>query len=159
MNINFLHKEYVKSYTVDNSNWFYPLSSRADDDLLDGQMTTDLVKDGRAYTKYGKFCVQTICADVYKGPDKETGKTLFCVLFGIGKQNPADVSHDPDKGVEAAAYNAKVNPFMVIEFDHNPTFGELERYTDAYFEKNSQRYVLTVDEKRIKEELSWTKIH
>lgn len=158
MNINFLHKEYIKSFTVDNSNWVYPLSERATDDIPGGQMTTDLVKNGRTYTKYGKFCVQTICVDIYKGPDKETGKTLFCALFGIGKQNPVDLDNDREKGVEAAAYNAKVNPFMVIEFDHQPTFNEIEQYTDAYFAKNSQKYVLSADEKKLKEELEWSKI-
>lgn len=158
MNINFLHKEYVKSFIVNNSNWIYPLSERAGEDIPEGQMTTDLIRDGRTYTKHGKFCVQTICADLYKGPDKETGKTLFCVLFGIGKQNPMDANHDPERAEEAAAYNAKVNPFMTIEFDHQPCFDEINRYIELYFAKNGQAFVKTAEERKLKEELEWTRI-
>lgn len=159
MNINFLHKEYIKSFIVNNSNWFYPFSKRGSNDISEGQMTTDLVKDGRTYTKHGKFCVQTICADLYKGPGKTTGKTLFCVLFGMGKQNPMDLQHDPERGEEAAAYNAKVNPFMTIEFDHQPTFSEINQYIEIYFSRNGQRYVNTAEEKNIKEEERWSRIH
>lgn len=159
MNIDFLHKEFIKSFTVNNSSWWYPNSKKGTEYLQEGQMTTDLIVDGRTYTKHGKFCVQTICADLYKGPHKETGKTLFVVLFGMGKQNPVDTNHDPEKGVEAAAYNAKVNPFMTIEFDHFPNFGEINEYIDLYFKRNGQKYVMTKEELDKKIENQWTKIH
>lgn len=150
MKIDFLNKEYVTSYTLDNHNFYYNRTDLPDDAVDDGFMMSQLRSQGRKYYKHGKFCVQTMSGVVFKTTDKETKRHVYILEFGITKQNPSDRVHDKVEACENSVMNAFSNPVIQVILDHRPDFYEFRDYAMPYLLRAKQQYVNTVEENEVK---------
>ena len=70
---------------------------------------TDVVIDGRQYTKYGTLQAVTIVGNLYE--DHNGNRILTC---GIAKQHPCDTKCDKHMAYEVAQARAWSNPDIVI---------------------------------------------
>lgn len=150
MSIDYLNKELVTTYTLDNHNFFYNRTDLPDDAVGDGFMMSELRSQGRKYYKHGKFCVQTMTGAVYKTRDKKTNRSVWLLQCGIAKQNPSDIVHCKYDGAEASIENAFAEPVMSIIIDHCPDFYEFRDYVHPYLCMAKQQYVNTVQENEVR---------
>lgn len=146
MKFDFLNKELIASYTLDNHNFYYNRTNLLNDEVETGHMMTEVRVDGRKYYKEGKFCIQTITANVYKSNDKETRRTVYMITCGLAKQNQVDLKHDKKVAGEESAVKAFTEPIIQIQLDHKPSFHEVKEYVNLYFAYNTQQYVFTAKE-------------
>lgn len=162
MKVDFLNKEFVKSYFIDNHNYFYSHQQYIGDDNFDtpepviegkkyGFMETEMKSQGRTYIKTGKFCIQTMVGNIYKTEDVRTKETRYILQIGITKQNPSDLVHDKKVAAEYGQEQAVSEPVMTILLDHQPDFYEFRDYTHPYMANNKQKFVMTVEEKEVYE--------
>lgn len=143
MTPDFLNKEIVTTYIVDNRKMRYNKSDLPLSSVDTGHMVTQLRSLGRKYYKSGKFCIQTMAGVVYKTNDKETRRHLYILQCGVARQSPVDTKHDSDTAVEAAIKNAVVSPVISIMLDHLPEFYEFNDYAMPYLYNAKQQYVNT----------------
>lgn len=149
MKIDYLNKEFVTSYTLDNHNFYYNRTDLPKNVVQDGFMMSCLRSQGRKYYKSGKFCVQTMSGCVYKTHDEKTNKTVYLLQCGIAKQNPQDLVHNKHEALERSINNTLYEPVMTIILDHKPDFYEFRCYVMPYLSNSKQQYVNTVDENEI----------
>lgn len=149
MSIDYLNKEFVTSYTLDNHNFYYNRTDLPDDAVQDGFMMSSLRSQGRKYYKTGKFCVQTMSGCVYKTHDKKTKRTVYLLQCGVARQNPQDLVHNKYEAAERSLENTLSEPVMSIMLDHMPDFYEFRDYVMPYLLNSKQQYVNTVDENEI----------
>lgn len=145
MTVDFLTKEFVTSYFIDNHNFAYGYFPN-DTEVDAGHMVTQVVSNGRSYYKTGKFCVQTLVGAVFKTVDKETKATRYMLQVGLAKQNQHDLRHDKVVAHETAFQHAYTDPVMTILLDHKPDFYEFRDYAETYFAFNKQKFVFTAEE-------------
>lgn len=168
MKVDFLNKEFVKSYFIDNHNYFYSYQFNegfdghdADDEqcvpdpVVEGKkygfLETEVKSQGRTFIKTGKFCVQTMVGNIYKAEDERTKQTRYILQIGISKQNPADLIHDKKVAIEFGQEQAMTEPVMTILLDHQPGFYEFREYARTYLVCNKQKFVMTAEEKQVYE--------
>lgn len=149
MTVDFLTKEFVTSYFINNHNFAYgtfPNGSEVDA----GQMVTPLESHGRTYYKTGKFCIQTLVGVVFKTWDKETKATRYMLQVGLAKQSQCDLRHDKTVAHDEAFQHAYTDPVITILLDHRPDFYEFRDYAETYFVFNKQKFVNTAKENLVR---------
>lgn len=167
MKVDFLNKEFVKSYFIDNHNYFYSHQSEKGFDERDavekyvpdsvvsgkqyGFLETEVISQGRTFIKTGKFCVQTMVGNIYKAEDERTKQTRYILQIGIAKQSPTDLIHDKKVAIEAGQEQAMTEPVMTILLDHRPGFYEFRDYVKPYLLNGKQKFVMTAEEKQVYE--------
>lgn len=153
MKVDFLNKEFVKSFFIDNHNYFYSFAANADGPVMEGKewgfMETVLNSQGREYIKTGKFCIQTLVGNIYKTFDTKTNATRYILLVGLSKQNPSDLIHNKKVAIETAQEYACTEPVMTILLDHCPGFHEFRDYAIPYLKMAKQKFVMTAQEKEV----------
>lgn len=150
MSIDYLNKEVVASYTLDNHNFFYNRTDLPDDVVKDGFMMSETRSFGRKYYKHGKFCVQTMSGVVYKTNDKKTKKTIYLLQCGLAKQSKEEFVHDKHEAAQVSLENTFAEPVISIVLDHFPDFYEFREYAIPYLTYASQNYVNTAEENKCK---------
>lgn len=129
--IDLFNKELVNTFT-------YTTISR------DREVCTDVMIDGRMYTKYGKLQSITIVGNLYQ--DEEGNRMLLC---GIARQHPCDARNDKKVAYEVAQERAVSNPDIVF----NTVPNHITRYN---FQRMMEWYVDGMDDLefiRTKEEI------
>lgn len=117
-NFDFLTKELVDSFS-------YTTITK------DREAYSDVVIDGRSYTKWGTLQAVTIVGNLYE--DFRGNRILMC---GVAKQHPCDTKVNKQIAYEAAQAHAMFNPDIVInnvpEYINKFNFGKMmEWYVDA----------------------------
>lgn len=143
MNIDYLNKTVVASYTIDNHNFFYNRTDLPDNAVNAGFMMSEMRVAGRKYYKHGKFCIQTMSGIVYKTYDKKTKKTIYLLQCGLAKQSSKEFKHDKHEAAAVSIENAFAEPVISIVLDHLPDFYEFRKYAFPYLIHASQKYVCT----------------
>ena len=151
MNIDYLNKEMVASYTLDNHNCYYNRTDLPDEAVGDGFMMSELRSAGRKFYKSGKFCVQTMSGVVYKTQDKKTKRTAYLLQCGVAKQNPTDLVHNKHEAAEVSLEHTFTEPVVSIILDHFPDFYEFRDYALPYLLNAKQQYVNTTEENDVAE--------
>lgn len=151
MKPNYLIKEFITSYTLDNHNCYYNRTDLPDDAVQDGFMMSELRSQGRKYYKSGKFCVQTMSGVVHKTQDLNTKKTIYILQCGLAKQNSTDLVHKKRHGAMNSLANAFIEPVITVMLDHMPTFYEFRAYAMPYLLTAQQQYVNTTQENKVAE--------
>lgn len=156
MSIDYLNKEVVASYTLDNHNFFYNRTDLPDAVVKDGFMMSETRELGRKYYKHGKFCIQTMSGVVYKTCDKKTNKTVYLLQCGLAKQSREELVHDKHEAAQVSLENTFAEPVISVVLDHFPDFYEFREYAIPYLSRASQSYVYTADENKYRQN-SWDK--
>lgn len=150
MNIDYLNKTVVASYTIDNHNFSYNRTDLPDDAIKPGFMMSELRSLGRKYYKRGEFCIQTMSGVVYRTCDKKTKKTVYLLQCGLAKQSNEERVHDKHKAAQVSLENTFIEPVISIVLDHLPDFYEFREYAVPYLMYASQKYVNTAGENKLR---------
>lgn len=112
---NFLGKELVRTFVYTTAT-------------QDREAYTDVVINGRKYTKYGTLQAVTFVGNLYKVDDKH-------VLFvGLSRQHPCDTKVNKRLGYEIASENALDDPFMIIEVNNKFNKHMFNDFVEGYMD-------------------------
>lgn len=127
--IDFLTKELVNTFTYTTIN-------------RDREVCTDVMIDGRMYTKYGKLQAVTIVGNLYQ--DEEGNRLLTC---GVARQHPCDSKIDKHIAYEIAQERAVAEPDIVITTVPNHiTRYNFQRMMEWYIDGMDLQFIKTAEE-------------
>lgn len=107
---------------------------------------TDVVIDGRQYTKWGTKTATTIVGNLYKiGRSVEPDKYLL--LCGVARQSETTgFGITEEAAAELAAINAQINPKIMMEFDSIIDDDIFQNICFIFVEGNKKKLLKTEEE-------------
>ena len=125
-------KELVKSFVYSNSN--------------NRETYTNVVVNGRLYTKFGVVQTITVVGNLYKIKNMQTGRHDYVLHCGVARQHPEDRDHDKNVAAEVAQLNAHLNPFIEMVVGKNFNFYCFRKIVNTYISTLKLKFIKTVDE-------------
>lgn len=134
--MEFLNKKLILEGSLSNIN-------------KDRTYETDVVINGRHYTKKGKETATTFYIRVYKTSENIPLKR-YLLNVGISRQHPADFKNNKELAEEVAGENCIVDPIISIWSTKCPTNESIETICKAYLSGMADhRFILTRDERNM----------
>lgn len=124
MNLDFLTKELVCSYSYSNSR-------------LDRNFTKQIELNGRQYVKCCQDTFTVLMGQLYRLNDSS-----YLLLVGKCRQEPFDLDPDIKEIEEMSSFNSFDHPVIMVEFDHEITNDEFYELAEWYIsnQKRSELY-------------------
>lgn len=135
--LDYTNKKFVRSFCVS-------------DFRQDRSLDSNVIINGRHYTKHGTFCATTLVANHWKVYDPDVKQFKHVYLVGMARQHPDDRNIKYADGVEIAAENAMINPCMTLIFDRPISFESIEDFMWKFVSEQPIQYVRTTEESCIK---------
>lgn len=103
---------------------------------------TDVVIDGRKYTKHGTLQSVTIVGNIYK--DAFDNKII---MVGVSRQHPNDLKCNKELSYEVAQAHALFNPDMIINYvPDNITIFNFQQMMSWYVDMMDLKFIRTSEE-------------
>lgn len=131
--MNYLAKEFVCSYDWSDFN-------------KDREHITREIINGRVWFKTGKHTSTAFVGDVYKLYTSSDEPFKYVMLVGMSRQHPSERKATKNQGIELAATNAKMDPFMVTKYVNVPTYKDFAEICESYINNIPYQFVRTREE-------------
>ncbi len=128
MNLDFLTKELVCSYSYSNSR-------------LDRDFTKQIELNGRQYVKYCQDTFTVLTGQLYRLNDSS-----YLLLVGKCRQKPSDINPDTNEIEEMSSFNSFDHPVIMVEIDHEITNDEFSELAEWYIDNQKRSEIYTQQE-------------
>ena len=102
--------------------------------------------EGRVWFKTGKYTSTAFVGDVYKLDVSSDEPFKFVMLVGMSRQHPNERKATKKDGIDVAAINAKLEPFMVTKYVNVPTYKDFAQICESYINNLPFQFVRTREE-------------